>query len=462
MAHLAIQVFFALPNVYGELRVTSLDEIVAVGEMSEPLPLDRLIRVSLMASGVAKEDLEFRVLQMTELIESAPPLSGGIRDRGEALLIWMHEKVLTRYVEVQTRMDMVLEDGTYNCVSSAVLYLILARSQNIPINGVLTRDHAFCSIRANDDYIDIETTTPFGFDPGRRLEAVDAFTGRTGFRYVPRGNYNQRWDIGEKELISLIYQNRIAVLQRTQEWEEAVGLARDRWDLAQNESAELDFRSSIANYAAETNRQKRFREGLEFLNSAAAALGEYHDLEQTASSLLGNAVVHYVRGGNFDAAEEILNNAELTLLVSAEFIEDRRRDVAAKKMEVRIKSLPADQGIKLLEGALADGIIDEGRWEELSLYLWSAEARKRSKGGRWIDGWLFLQAASKRVRLIGRWKEMVETYRYNAVVDYHNRFITAIRRRKFSEAQNILSEALSYFPDAPLLVEDQAMLANID
>jgi hypothetical protein len=156
------------------------------------------MRVSLIASGTEPGMIDEYIQKMENILASAPNATGDAVVDGETLLEWMHEGYLKRYVEAQTRLDVLLDNGTYNCVSSAVFYLILARSMGLPVLGVLTTDHAFCRIPTADGGIDVETTTPYGFDPGSRREAVDSFTGRTGFSYVPPGNYSRRRDIGRE------------------------------------------------------------------------------------------------------------------------------------------------------------------------------------------------------------------------------------------------------------------------
>jgi hypothetical protein len=47
-------------------------------------------------------------------------------------------------------------------------------------------------------------------------------------------------------------------------------------------------------------------------------------------------------------------------------------------------------------------------------------------------------------------------------VDYHNRFVTAFRARRFTEAGTIVNEGLSFFPEASLLKEDLETLSRAE
>ena len=107
----------------------------------------------------------------------------------ERALTFLHKNLFTSYSVLQTRVDTALETGVFNCVSSAVLYMILARSVGLSVGGVRTTDHAFCSVLVNGQQLDVETTNPYGFNPGAKKEFTDSFGKLTGYTYVPPGNY---------------------------------------------------------------------------------------------------------------------------------------------------------------------------------------------------------------------------------------------------------------------------------
>jgi tetratricopeptide (TPR) repeat protein len=156
----------------------------------------------------------------------------------------------------------------------------------------------------------------------------------------------------------------------------------------------------------------------------------------------------------------LLNDEELTILVPRVFIEERRRETAVRDLENKVKSEPFEEALEAVDEALRNGNIDNRRWEELTLYLWSTEARRRSQGGKWLDGWRFLGESPERTQRIVRWDELLETYRHNAVVSVHNDFISAMRRNQHEEARRILDDAAEIFPDDPTLEQDRRALES--
>ncbi len=100
-------------------------------------------------------------------------------DRGRAVLKYLYRDYLKKYDLNQTKLDTAIETGNYNCVSSAVLYLAAAKAAGLQVYGQHTTQHAFCSIYVNSQKenqaakaikIDVETTNPYGFNPGSKEE----------------------------------------------------------------------------------------------------------------------------------------------------------------------------------------------------------------------------------------------------------------------------------------------------
>jgi hypothetical protein len=94
--------------------------------------------------------------------------------RGDALNRAMHASFLTgapdrkdpelgAYQLDQARLTRVFEEGHFNCISSALLYTILARAFTLSVRGVITTTHAFVEADAADKRVDVETTTSDGY-----------------------------------------------------------------------------------------------------------------------------------------------------------------------------------------------------------------------------------------------------------------------------------------------------------
>jgi tetratricopeptide (TPR) repeat protein len=413
-----------------------------------------------------------------EELKSSPDTPENLRDRGEYMLTYIHKKFLTAYSLQQTRLDTLLSGGRYNCVSSAVLYLILGTAAGLDIRGVMTKDHAFAAVRVNGEWIDVETTNPYGFDPGNRKEFHDQFGKATGFAYVPARNYRDRVFISPVELVSLIFSNRIAELERQNRFADAVPLAVSRAGLLLGgkpagapaegepvpffEDPRRDLLNRILNFGAFLLKGGREEDALRW---AALAQGPYPDEERWQEFILAavnNRLVKLTQAGRLDEARETLN-LHASLLNAANF---DRLDMTITDAELLKKA----SGMKNPEEAAAilsaideaEGrvILPPGRAGELRTFVIEKTASLFAAGpGRnWSGAINYIEEALERYGPNPRLEQSLRGYRSNLAVEYHNRFAAAWNRRDQQEAARILEEGLALFPDNRQLLADRAVV----
>ena len=103
------------------------------------LSSSRIIESSLAASGLDSDNLKIYINKYEQLLikfsndtrSSLQTLSAF--EQGEFILNWAHENILNNYIEEQTLMDILIDTGNYNCVSSAVFYLILSKEASLRV-----------------------------------------------------------------------------------------------------------------------------------------------------------------------------------------------------------------------------------------------------------------------------------------------------------------------------------------
>jgi hypothetical protein len=357
--------------------------------------------------------------------------------QGDYILSYMHRKFLRSYSTRQSRLDTLLSNGRYNCVSSAVLYLILAKSQGLEARGVATRDHAFVTVTQGDEFWDVETTNLYGFDPGNRREFHDQFGKLTGFAYVPARNYRDRIGLSPLELISLIIHNHIADLEQQGRYDRAVPLALSRVSLlAERRTPAVsdffadpgqDLRERILNYGASLLNAGREEEGLRWAvyagPSFAGAGGQDDPRWQNYINLLvSNRTVKLCRAGRFDEAHGFLADNR-SLIDSSEY-----RTLETMITDAELTTLA--NGVK----QAADAV--------------SAMAR--------LD-----EAESAGLLPVSRARELRDHLSLWLVTDFHNRFAAAFNRRDYSLARTILDEGLAKFPDNRQLLGDSGTLERV-
>jgi tetratricopeptide (TPR) repeat protein len=439
-----------------------------------------LAEISLWASASPGEGaaiaLMDRLREAVRELRSSPELPPDPRERGEYILIWMHRRYLKSYSLLQTRLDTLLSGGRYNCVSSAVLYLVLGTAVELEIRGVMTRDHAFAALRAGDQWIDVETTNPYGFDPGNRKEFHDQFGKATGFAYVPAKNYRDRAAISPLELISLIFSNRVTELERQNRFAEAVPLAISRMGLLSGggtsggaaagdapsffEDPRRDLMNRLFNFGAFLLKRGREDEALRW---AALAGPQYPDAERWQEFTLAaanNRMIRQIRAGRFAEARDQLN------LLSPALASDAftRLDTALTDAELtdgaaKIKSAEeAARVLAAIDRAEARRILSAGRTGELRVFAVEKTAALFAAVKDWPGAIAWLEEALDRYGPSPPLAQSLENARSNLAVDYHNRFAAAWNRRNREEAERILEEGLTRFPGNRQLLADKAVV----
>jgi hypothetical protein len=415
-------------------RLKSDPEIESLTK-EDPYTADELFAVALWASGAdSNPSYTAAYYEKFEAIKAA--LSDGIpndkKERAEYILNYLHKNVFTNYSLNQTRLDTLLTNGRYNCVSSAVLYTIMASNFELDARGVVTKDHAFALINFDDGPIDVETTNSYGFDPGKKKEFTDNFGKATGFAYTSPGNYRNRQTISLIELISLIQRNRIADLEKANKFADAVPLAIDRAAF--------------------------FKERHDTVQSAL-----FGDPSTESDDAIFNLGAFYLNRGN---EKEALAWADY----SKDSVRDKKREhefVLAVVNNIIAKELRS----KKIEAAQKTLIAEENRFtqEETNKFkgmILDAELTQVVNSSK--DGEATLKALKQiedaektgfiETKRIAAFKSTVVK---NRIAYFHNNFAKLFNKKDYSNAQLVLETALKEFPSNKQFLQDQTNLKKV-
>jgi hypothetical protein len=442
-----------------------------------------LAEISLWASGEApaaggrSSGLEQIQAAAAELRASAELPAAG-RERAEYILTFAHKKFLKSYSLYQTRVDTILSGGRYNCVSSAVLYMILARSAGLDVSGVMTRDHAFAEVHVNGEDIDVETTNPYGFDPGSRREFHDQFGKLTGFAYVPARNYRDRAAISPIELVSLILSNRIAELESRNRFAEAVPLAIDRLALLEGktysarpdsggadhsapvfEDPRQDMMNRLFNYGASLLKAGKEEDCLRWAASAAPQYPDGQRWQELIMAAVNNRLQKMVKAGQTKEARAFLD-AQKKELTPANYstLDAVMLDTELLNNASKIRNAAeGDSVLAAIAQARNSKRIGNGRAAELINFTAqkTASILSAAPGRDWLAAISFIENAIARFGSTGELEQTLLNYRTNRATDFHNRFAAAWNKKNFSEAEQILSEGLAEFPGNRQLLADR-------
>jgi tetratricopeptide (TPR) repeat protein len=416
-----------------------------------------------------------------EELRNSPDLPVDLRDRGEYVLTFLYGKFMKAYSLNQTRLDEIFTTGRYNCVSSAVLYTILATAAGLDVRGVMTRDHAFATVNTGPESIDVETTNRYGFDPGSRREFHDNFGTVTGFAYVPARNYRDRVSISPLELVSLIMSNRIAELEARNRYSEAVPLAVNRAALLANRrdpvaspffaDGEKELLDRLLNYGTTLLKAGKETDALAWVEAASARYpggtgtiaGPAVDPRwlEFAYAALNNYTLKLIRAGRFTEAREAL--ARYTSRVSA--ANSRALDAMILDAELiqRVNALgkteDAETLLLVIDEVRRNGILPANRTEELRNFVILKEGERLAAQEGSLAAMAYTEAAITRYGRNTQLDQGLRVHRQNRLADLHNRFALLFNSRDYEAAREHILGALTEFPDNNKLQSD---LSTVD
>jgi hypothetical protein len=393
-------------------RLDPIPEVLGLAGIDGPLELGVFIRAALIFSGVPERQLAAEQAEIrTHIAELRRELFQGsgrpdsLREQAEGTLAFMHERLLKRYDEKQTAVDVLLSQGSYNCVSSGVVYALLLKALDLRVWGVRTADHAFCRVQAGEQAFDVETTSPFGFDPGTRKEFTDNFGRITGYSYVPPSNYRDRRDIGEKELLALILYNRTAFATERRDYQQAVEPAVDAYGLLGDDESHDRLITTLLNLASWHGMSGHFQEALDFLERSVSPY-PHERLSALRGDLIHNWALNLMQKGSYLEAEQLLDNQR------------------------------------------SKGVLVEEEWKELIVYLYQVRAQSMARTDYAGAARLIQEGLNKA----GSDQGLSKSYE----VYIHNSVVTLARDERYEQALSLLDTALAVLPESRVLQQDRS------
>lgn len=145
--------------------------LVQEARTGKPSGLD-LLKAALVASGVPDPEVDrwhSRVTALLAPIRKRALAQKSASKRGHVLLSGLHDTLLRTYQANATDLTGVVERGEFNCVSSAVLFIVAADGILDEPRAVVSSIHAFARVTVAGKPVDVEATLREGFAPDRAV-----------------------------------------------------------------------------------------------------------------------------------------------------------------------------------------------------------------------------------------------------------------------------------------------------
>ena len=396
-------------------------------------------------------------------------------ERGRAILKYLYQNYLRAYSLNQTKIDEALESGFYNCVSSAVLYMAAAKAAGLEVRGQSTSQHAFCSIYVADEKsgkpkrIDVETTNPYGFNPGSK-EEIEHENQIKKYYVVPKKYYSNRQEVSDTVFVGLIAGNLCADYIKSGEYKKAVPLGAARWDAVKNEPAKsvAAVRNSFDILAAN------------YVNLLPPSAASYFSTLAWFSSFIE-------RWGSNDFLQKNLDSSIINLLVLC--FQEKNYPLACEayeKYKTRLSPSQTAKSEEILTDTIiitaTEGLTPELKVEEINRLLASGELANPARQNRaqlhlesyWLEclneymnsrdnesGYINATLALTQLPKSAKIKAMQKGFYNNLIAIIHNNFAKEANAGNFEAARSTLEEGLEKFPNDKTLKKDFADLQRV-
>jgi len=416
------------------------------------LGAEDFMKLGLVASGSPASEIEN---YMDKLVRLWSGLDRDTLVSPENIFLYLHKNFFLEYNEHQTEISTVFDTGVYNCVSSAVIYMGFLKYTGFETSGVAVPDHAFCTVVWNDELIDVETTNPMGFDPGRKTSFTDSFGCETGYTYVPPGQYRQRTVLNDLEFLSLILQNRIHMLQNKNKHEEVISLAAQIYELTGNESDYDQYILMMTNWISWLDRKGLQEKGLVFLKDFSSAGVLPDTLKVSAGVVLNNRILFFLNQKKPCEARLLLD--EYGFMANEKITGSLDKEIRRQIFFIKVYEQPGyDESLiytkhnsDILSSGELSSVNDSLTYNELA-GIYTASGAPDA-----YEWWLSLKTDKTRLY---KSRDLSVQIRNSLVNDFHNLFAEAFNKRQWTSAEEILIEAEAYLGDHSLFKRDWQLL----
>ena len=402
-------------------------------------------------------------------------------ERGRAILKYLYSDYLKAYSLNQTKLDLALETGLYNCVSSAVLYLAAAKLAGLDVRGQRTTEHAFCSIYVPDTSatkagksallkkIDVETTNPYGFNPGSK-EEIEHSDQIKKYYIVPKKYYSNRSEVSDGIFTGLIAGNLTSEYIKLGDYFKALPLGAVRWNAVIAEPAKTtasvrnEFDILAANYVnLIPDSAEAYASTLDWFSSFIDRWGNNTFLQKNLDTSFVNLLVLYNREKNHQQAvsayERYKNKISQASLLKAEEIITDIIIISATE------GLPPQAQVNEVNRLLAtEDLASPARQKRAQLHLesfWLESLNALMNSRDYEAGYTTATLAASQLPKSTKIKAMKNGFYNNAIAIIHNDFARLANSGDFSAARAVLEAGLKKFPDDKTLKKDLADIKKI-
>jgi len=426
-----------------------------------------LIKVGLDFSSCPAETVEGQLImeqyrQLVEEVRTNTYQRMTRAERGEAVLRLMYRDVLKKYVLTESSITALFQKGQYNCVSATLLYVALAKEAGLETVIYKTTDHSFCAVKTEDRLIEVETTNPYGFDPGTKKALPAQKKGATSWAVIPQRYYNNKQIISDRVLASLVGGNISTLAMKDNDYALAVPLSIARYEFTRKEDTSAarevkrEFDVVATNYVSHLQRQGRPLAALNWMEAALVQWESSDIWQDCIDVVVHNSVVFYLNQSKVEQAQEIYEGWSQRL--TSKTREEVAFNLFVGTMDAGIKDVEPAKALSFLrtmeQHPVASSIKGAAKLKENREYIWQSQVKTL------VDQQQFLEAAAvarQGVQALGTSRVLSNLEKQclnNHAVTVHNKYAALFNQGRYQEALEVVQQGLMEVPGNRTLQAD--------
>lgn len=422
----AIIIFLAMSSVVAkDIKVPQETASLRITYDGKPFEEENLSGADILLFSILFEGEDLSAEDFEVFQEYYNDLLGKVRkgrtenelENAELIMKVMYDNVLSNYSRRQTKLSVMFKTGNYNCVSSSLLFLALAKDCGLDARIQETSVHAFITVYTKDGQkFDVETTNPAGVNPGEKKMISQNSSGSKKYTIVPKTYYSNRVEISDRKAVTLPAKNICAELSDKNEFEKGIPLAASVYEFVTKEKAAVrkDYDAICANFAAYANQNRQYEAALKLLRAVMGHYGKSDLLIRNYNDIAYNAVAESCNINDFNNARNLLvsYNYYLTEKTTQE---------------------------------ISDMIFESEKLEEIQDLM---HQNKFLEAAKLADEALLRQSQNQQ------FKKAKSNSLYNHGVIVHNQVVPLLNNKEYKEALQILENALKDNPSNQMINDD--------
>ncbi len=426
-----------------------------------------LIKVGLdFSSCPAETEAGQRILQqyhrLAQEVKSVEYHKMDLAERGEAVLRLMYRDVMKKYVALESSVTAMFQKGQYNCVSATLLYVALAKEAGLETTIYKTTDHSFCAIQVDGRLIEVETTNPYGFEPGTKKSIPSNKKGGSSWAVIPQQHYRNKIVISDRVLASLIGGNISTLAMRENDYRLAVPLSIARYEFTRKEETTAarqvkeEFDVVATNYVSHLQKTGRVLAALDWMEQAIGTWPTSPIWQDCVDVVVHNAVVSYLNKSEVEQAQEVYNTWQERLTEKA------RNDVALNlfigTMDAGIKDVEPRQALAFLQSMednpVASTIQGAAKLRENRESIWRQQVTSLASQQKFLEAAAVARQGMQALGTSRVLSSLENQCLSNHAVTVHNRYADLFNRKKYEEALEVVQQGLMEVPGNRTLQAD--------